>query len=162
VLSWSSLYHYVLPVFIDPFSNTTIAFFEEILFPLGSAVSGLLLIYAFIIWVCQLFIRNDLKAIPEQNDLAKRESNPKKKKYSNGIMRLIFTGRPEVVDKWWNRLALVLIYGSTIAVAIILAILLVHEEGKYWTSESYTAYSFESGFAKSPGKEMDCSLYKWG
>lgn len=74
------------------------------------------------------------------------------------LLNLLLVRRLETKDKWWHRLALVLIYGSTIIVAIFLAILLISEEGEYWVSESYTAYSFEQGYEIADGKEIDCKF----
>lgn len=74
------------------------------------------------------------------------------------IINFLLVRRPETKDKWWHRLALVLIYGSTIVVAIFLAVLLISEEGDYWVSESYTAYSFEQEYATAKGKEVDCKF----
>lgn len=74
------------------------------------------------------------------------------------LLKLLLVRRPETKDKWWHRLALVLIYGSTIVGAIFLATLLISEEGEYWVSESYTAYSFEQGYATADGKEIDCKF----
>ena len=74
------------------------------------------------------------------------------------ILKFLFVRRQETENKWWHRLALVLIYGSTIVVAIFFAILLISEESEYWVSESYTAYSFEQGYEAADGKEMDCKF----
>ena len=68
---WSALRHYVLPVFIGVFSNVTIAFFEEILSPIGSIIPVLLLIYAFVIWVCKLFIKDDSQDIYTKSNIEK-------------------------------------------------------------------------------------------
>lgn len=74
------------------------------------------------------------------------------------LLKLLFVRRQETKDKWWHRLALVLIYGSTVVVGIFLAVLLVSEEGEYWVNESYTAYNFEQGYETANGKEMDCKF----
>lgn len=74
------------------------------------------------------------------------------------LLKLLFVRRQETKDKWWHRLALVLIYGSTIVGAIFFAALLISEEGEYWASESYTAYNFEQRYEMADGKEMDCKF----
>lgn len=74
------------------------------------------------------------------------------------LLKLIFIRRQETKDKWWHRLALVLIYGSTIVGAIFLGILLVTEESDNWAKYSYTAYSFEEGYLTAKGKEIDCKF----
>lgn len=74
------------------------------------------------------------------------------------LLKLIFVRRQETKDKWWHRLALVLIYGSTIVGAIFLGILLVTEESDNWAKYSYTAYSFEEGYPTAKGKEIDCKF----
>ncbi|OGL75746.1 hypothetical protein A3E96_00330 [Candidatus Uhrbacteria bacterium RIFCSPHIGHO2_12_FULL_46_13] len=72
------------------------------------------------------------------------------------LLNILLVRRPETKDKWWHRLALVLIYGSTVAVAIFFAVLLISEESDNWVTKSYTAYSFEEGYETAQGKEMDC------
>lgn len=72
------------------------------------------------------------------------------------IKNLIFARRAEAKNKWWHRLALVLIYGSTVFVTVFLAALLISDEGGNWVSSSYTAYSFEQGYEEAEGKEIDC------
>ncbi|PJA08456.1 hypothetical protein COX69_02330 [Candidatus Falkowbacteria bacterium CG_4_10_14_0_2_um_filter_48_10] len=74
------------------------------------------------------------------------------------LLKLLFVRRQETKDKWWHRLALVLIYGSTIVGAIFLGSLLVTEEAGNWVTKSYTAYSFEEGYETAQGKEMDCKF----
>lgn len=74
------------------------------------------------------------------------------------LLKLLFVRRQETKDKWWHRLALVLIYGSTIVGAIFLGSLLVTEEADNWARYSYTAYSFEEGYLTAKGKEIDCKF----
>lgn len=78
------------------------------------------------------------------------------------ILRTIFVRRIETKNKWWHRLALVLIYGSTILVAIFLAILILSEEEGdnwvSWVSYPYTAYSFEKEYPAAKGYEIDCKF----
>jgi len=77
------------------------------------------------------------------------------------IKKILIPWRENLDKKWWHRLALVFIYGSTIFMAIFLAILLV-SEGNHWVSESYTAYSFEKGYLMAKGKEIDCKFSATG
>ena len=74
------------------------------------------------------------------------------------LLKLLLVRRQETNDKWWHRLSLVLIYGSTIVVAVFLAILLISEESDYWITQSYTAYSFEQGYENAAGEERGCSF----
>ena len=72
--------------------------------------------------------------------------------------KFIFVRRIETRNKWWHRLFLVLIYGSTIVGGIFLGILMIYEEKEYWFDTTYTAYSFESRYQTANGAEIDCKF----
>lgn len=76
----------------------------------------------------------------------------------NKFLQMLLVRRPEAKNKWWHRLALVIIYGSTILLAVFLATVLISEEGDRWASYSYTAYSFEKEYPTAKGSEVDCKF----
>lgn len=50
---WYALFAYVLPLFVDLFSNATIAFLETVVHPIGSVVPLILFGYAFFVWIAK-------------------------------------------------------------------------------------------------------------
>lgn len=74
------------------------------------------------------------------------------------ISNLLLVRRPETKNKWWHRLALVLIYGSTIVITIFFAVRIISDGIENYLSVSYTAYSFEQGYENATGKEIDCKF----
>ena len=75
------------------------------------------------------------------------------------ILNLLLVRRPESKDKWWNRLALVLIYGSTVVVGICFALLIISDLSGNLVDKTYTAYSFEQNYQTVEGKEVDCNFW---
>jgi hypothetical protein len=63
----------------------------------------------------------------------------------------------EVENKWWHRLVRVLIFGSTIVVAIF-AITFFISNSEIWKQYSYPAFSFEDNYSTTKGKEVNCFI----
>lgn len=150
MIFWYVLFAYILPLFVDFFSNATIAFLETVVHPIGSVVPLILFGYAFFVWIAKKFNSKDKD---KDTDRGNDTMGVVKK-----LLKLSLFRRQETKDKWWHRLALVLIYGSTIVGAIFLGSLLVTEEADNWARYSYTAYSFEEGYPTAKGREMDCKF----
>jgi len=75
------------------------------------------------------------------------------------IKKPLFVRRVETENKWWHRLALVLIYGSA-TLAVLFWIGLAIDEISDWEKyKSYSyAYSFEQGYEFLDGEEISCAL----
>ncbi len=71
------------------------------------------------------------------------------------LFNILLVRRTEVENKWWHRLISVVIYGSTILVAIS-AITLFVLKSEMWKKYSYTAFSFEDNYSTAQGKEVRC------
>lgn len=54
---WYVLFTYILPIFLDFFSNAVIALLEMVIYPIGNIVPILLFGYAFVIWIAKKFTR---------------------------------------------------------------------------------------------------------
>lgn len=80
-------------------------------------------------------------------------------KIKEKILNILLVRRPEIQNKWWHRLANVLIYGSTIIVAVSLVCLFISDifsGNSGWKTYHYT-YSFESNYSQAKGEESSCS-----
>ncbi len=73
------------------------------------------------------------------------------------LLNILLVHRTEVENKWWHRLISVIIFGSTILVAIF-AITLFVQNSEMWKTYSYTAFSFENNFSTAQGKEVNCFI----
>lgn len=78
------------------------------------------------------------------------------------LLRIAIPTREGLENKWWHRLVVVLIYGSTIAVFLFLLMLALQEilnKDFKWKLYEYT-YSFEKGYNTAKGKEEKCNIRK--
>ena len=74
------------------------------------------------------------------------------------LKNLLLVRRTELENKWWHRLANVLIFGSTIVVAIF-AIALFVSNSEMWKQYSYPAFNFEDNYSTAKGKEVNCAIH---
>ncbi len=78
----------------------------------------------------------------------------------NKLSNLIFVRREGLEQKWWHRLAQVLIWGSTIVIAVFTFLLFF--VGNSFVHYSYSAYNFQPNFATAKGKIESCTFEKGG
>lgn len=72
------------------------------------------------------------------------------------LLRLLLVRQPEGENKWWHRLARVVIYGSTIVVSVFAVIIFLYNS-ETWKKYSYNAFSFEDNYSIAKGVEVDCT-----
>ena len=72
------------------------------------------------------------------------------------ILEILLVRRTEIQNKWWDRLINVLMYGTTIVIAIISFSLLSDLSVKKYIHHTYTAYNFEDNYSINMGKEVGC------
>lgn len=72
------------------------------------------------------------------------------------LLRILIVHRQGLADRWWHRLANVLIYGSTLIVVAFSGYLIFSSNGHGWKTYAIAAYSFESNYASAKGREIDC------
>ena len=74
------------------------------------------------------------------------------------LSRLFVVRRAGLRGKWFHRISIVLISGSTVLLVYIAVVLVVHDT--YWHRYSY-AYSFEPGYREAVGEEIECVFYRF-
>lgn len=72
------------------------------------------------------------------------------------ILEILLVRRTEIQNKWWDRLINVLMYGTTIIIAIISFSFLSDLSVKKYVHYTYTAYNFENNYSTNTGKEVGC------
>lgn len=72
------------------------------------------------------------------------------------FLELLIVQKPGLNEHWWHRLANILIYGSTILLAIL--VLGIAYNDPSWKLHQYT-YSFEKDYSAAMGKVEGCSFY---
>lgn len=77
----------------------------------------------------------------------------------NKIFKILIPQRDNLEKKWWHRLFNVMVYTSTVIVAIFVLGLIF--SGSSWREFSYI-YSFESNYSITSGKENACKFTKSG
>jgi len=82
----------------------------------------------------------------------------KLKKICQKIKSIIIVERDILKNKWWHRLANVLIYGSAIILAIFLLLIIPFSDYSTWQNYKYT-YSFEPNYNTADGTETNCDFY---
>jgi hypothetical protein len=58
---WTILFQYILPLFVDLFSNSVIALLEELIYPIGSLVTVLLLVFALFLSITKRIFKEKSK-----------------------------------------------------------------------------------------------------
>ncbi len=76
------------------------------------------------------------------------------------ISNFLFVHRPEIDNKWWNRLFTVFLFGSAIIVFILTVYLTVSSYYPNWViyGDQPLAFSLEPNYQKISGKELPCDL----
>jgi len=73
------------------------------------------------------------------------------------IKKILFVRRVETKNKWWHRLALVLIYGSVTIAGLFLVGLVVDDFPSWEKYKSYSySYNFEQGYEFLDVEEISC------
>ncbi|PIR83007.1 hypothetical protein COU19_02470 [Candidatus Kaiserbacteria bacterium CG10_big_fil_rev_8_21_14_0_10_56_12] len=81
------------------------------------------------------------------------------KNLARKLKKLLFVRRDETKNKWWHRLALVLIYSGAVIGGLFFTTLALSELSDLEEYQSYSySYSFEQGYEFLDGEEIGCSL----
>lgn len=72
------------------------------------------------------------------------------------FLKFFIVNRDSLPDRWWHRLANILIYGSTILVTLLGALIIFIDSS--YTKHIFTTYNFEPNYMTSPGEEVDCDF----
>lgn len=82
------------------------------------------------------------------------------KNFFKKLKNIIFVQREGLEQKWWHRLAQILIWGTTIAVLATTLSIGVFSES--FVRYSYSAYSFQPNFVNVQGKAEKCYFKAYG
>lgn len=78
------------------------------------------------------------------------------KKILNILLGLLIVHRAEIKNKWWHRLFVVLLLGSSIAVLVSYVVIAVVSFNHAWVSYRPIAFSLEPNYQQAKGKEFSC------
>ena len=86
------------------------------------------------------------------------KEEPRSNRVIQKLLRLFVVRRAGLRGKWFHRVSIVLISASTVLLAYVAVVLVVHDT--YWHRYSY-AYSFEPGYREAIGVEIECVFHRF-